>query len=732
MVLPGSAAGLDEIIRIVRGHGAGALDEPTGKKLLASFGIRVPASRVVHSRSELASAVADLKPPYVLKVVSPEILHKSDFGAVRVGLAGLPAVERALAEIDASLNDKGIGSRSWLVEEMASPGLEVVIGGVVDPEFGPMVMAGIGGVFVEVMKDVAFRICPIDRIDAEEMLSELRGAALFHGARGRPKVSMDAVIETLLKIGGEHGILTRGAGEIAEIDINPLIVTPETATAVDARFILKRAVQGEAVPGSASNSTSFDALFAPATIAVVGASATSVAGGNRFIRHLKDFGYGGRIFPIHPSATEIEGMAAFYTVSAVPEPIDYAYVAVAAPQVPALIRSFAGRVRIAQVMSSGFSESAGGDELERELVRAARDAKVRVIGPNCLGVYSPRARVTFTERTTDQAGPVGVVCQSGGLGVDIIRRGQNRGVRFSGLVTVGNCADVRPHELLTYFLESPETSVIGLYLEGAGDGRRLFEILRAARGRKPVVILKGGSTGQGRRAAASHTGALAGRDEGWKALAAQTGAVLVEDLDTFLDVLLAFQCLSRRETPAHRAVLFGNGGGASVLGTDALARAGFDVAPFDKSVAAKLQALKLPAGSSVLNPIDLPAGALQQDEGRAAEMIFDAISEGRSADVLVMHVNMTVVLSFRHVDMLGNLMNAVLRVKSRDRSGMHVVLVLRSDGDPDIEGPKREYRDRAVKAGLPVFDELGAAAEALACVRHFEMFRMRGAENTPN
>lgn len=476
---------------------------------------------------------------------------------------------------------------------------------------------------------------------------------------------------------------------------------------------------------STRSADSFDALFAPSTIAVVGASATSVAGGNRFIRHLKAFGYPGKIFPIHPSAAEIEGMPAFSSVSETPAPIDYAYVAVAAQQVPKLLRSFAGRVRVAQVMSSGFSESAGGHDLEDELVRAAHEAKIRVIGPNCLGVYSPRARVTFTERTTDEAGSVGIICQSGGLGVDIIRRGQNRGVRFSGLVTVGNCADVRPHELLEYFLASPETKVIGLYLEGAGDGRHLFKALRAAEGRKPVVILKGGRTGQGRRAAASHTGALAGSDEGWKALAAQTGAVLVDELDSFLDALLAFQCLEPRGLPARRAVLFGNGGGASVLGTDALARSGFDVAPLAPDVAAKLQALKLPAGSSVLNPIDLPAGALQQDEGRAAETIFDALSEGGGTDALVIHVNMTVVLSFRHVDMLGNLMNAVLRVKSRDRSGMHVVLVLRSDGDPDIEGPKREYRSRAVAASLPVFDELNAAARALAAVRHFETFRER-------
>ncbi len=469
----------------------------------------------------------------------------------------------------------------------------------------------------------------------------------------------------------------------------------------------------------------FAPLFAPAAIAVVGASATSVAAGNRFIRHLKAFGYAGKVFPIHPGATEIEGLKAFPSIASTPVGIDYAYVAVGAPQVPALLRSFEGRVRIAQVMSSGFGETPDGRALERELVEAARAGGVRVVGPNCLGVYAPKARVTFTERTSTEAGRVGIVCQSGGLGIDILRRGQNRGLRYSGLVTVGNCADVKPSELLEYFLESPETAVIGLYLEGVGDGRRMFEVLRAARSRKPVVLLKGGRTAQGRRAAASHTGALAGGDEGWKALAAQTGSVLTDTLDAFLDALLALQCLSTRMAPTSRVVLFGNGGGTSVLGTDALVRAGFDVAALDADSLTELQALRLPAGSSVLNPIDVPAGALQMDEGRAARRILDILCRSKGVDALLMHVNMTVVLSFRHIDMLGNLIGAALQARESSLSGTHLALVLRSDGDADVEESKRDYRRRAVAAGIPVFDELAAAAQALGGVRHVEDFRAR-------
>jgi acyl-CoA synthetase (NDP forming) len=238
------SAELKAAVRIARTSGASALDEPAGKKLLASCGIRVPASHVAKSAAEIPSALSTLKPPYVLKVVSPEVIHKSDFGAVKVGLKSLTEVERALAEIEATLDAKGIGERSWLIEEMASPGLEVVVGGVVDPEFGPMIMTGLGGVFVEVMKDVSFRICPITRSDAAEMLSELRGAPLLQGARGRAPISTDALIDILVKMGGEKGLLTESADEIAEIDINPIIVTAEGATAVDARFILQHSVEG--------------------------------------------------------------------------------------------------------------------------------------------------------------------------------------------------------------------------------------------------------------------------------------------------------------------------------------------------------------------------------------------------------------------------------------------------------------------------------------------------------
>jgi hypothetical protein len=226
-----------ELVRAAREQGLRALDEPTAKVLLGAFGIATPARSVVSSAGE-ALALAALRPPFVLKAVSPQIVHKSDVGAVRVGLRDERALAQALDEMRASLAAKSLQVQRWLVEEMAPAGVECVVGGVLDAEFGPMVMAGLGGVFVELMRDVSFRICPIDRHDALEMLEELRGAPLLRGARGREPVSLDALVAVLLAIGGEGGLLMSLEGEIAEIDINPLIVGVAGAVAADARIML--------------------------------------------------------------------------------------------------------------------------------------------------------------------------------------------------------------------------------------------------------------------------------------------------------------------------------------------------------------------------------------------------------------------------------------------------------------------------------------------------------------
>ena len=262
-----------------------------------------------------------------------------------------------------------------------------------------------------------------------------------------------------------------------------------------------------------------------------------------------------------------------------------------------------------------------------------------------------------------------------------------------------------------------------MYIESAKDGRRLFELLRDSRTAKPVVILKGGRTSQGRAAAASHTGSLAGDDRAWVALSKQTGCVMAETLDEFVDTLLVFQALTpRTQQPTQRVVLFGNGGGASVLATDYLARIGLDVTPFEPETMAALTALKLPPGTSITNPVDCPVGTLQQEDGRVAEKILDLICGLGKPEALVMHLNLSAFVGRSKPEVLDNLVQAALRVQKHYPGRSHFVLVLRSDGEPALEERKRAFRASAAALGIPVYDEISNAGRALAALAAHERF----------
>jgi len=713
-----------DLLALARAGSRNALNEMEGKALLAGYGVNVPRSVRVADTSEVDRRIADKTPPFALKVLSADILHKSDAGGVRLNLVDAASIKSAIEEMTALPSIDANTIDGFLIEEMAPPGKEVVIGGLSDPQFGPMIMVGLGGVFVEVLKDVSFRLCPITERDAREMLDELRGKAILKGTRGEAAVSLDAIVDLLLKIGGKDGLLIRHGDGIAELDINPVIVGPDAAVAVDVAIVLNKTASGADKPeDETANSirARFEALFAPKTIAVVGASTTSSIIANTFIRRMKAYGYAGEIYPIHPKAEEIEGLKAYPSLGETPKPVDYAYIATRADRIPPLIGAAKGNVKFAQVISSGFREVEEGIALEADLLAQAREAGCRLIGPNCLGIYSPRGGVTFPVDAPKELGHVGVVTQSGGLGTDIIKRGQWRGLRFSGFVTAGNCADISPADLLEFYLADPQTSVIGFYLEDIGDGRRFFDLLRNASTPKPLVLMKGGRSELGRMAAASHTGALADNMAAWNALCAQTPTVMVDTVDQFVNALLALQQLTvRPERPTKKVVLFGNGGGTSVLATDFFAARGLDVTPFPAHTRQTLKALGLPPGTSVANPIDTPVGTLQKEEGRVANQILDIVYETAAPDAVVMHLNLAAFVGRGDVDPIDNLFQAAVNIGQKYPGQAHFALALRSDGSAEIDDKKRAYRERALANGIPVFDELPDAADALAALGHIE------------
>ena len=226
------------LVARARASGRRALDEASCKQIVAAYGVSVPEGTMVASPDALPQALAVLRPPWVLKIVSPDILHKTEAGGVRTGLANAADVVAAMRSMAERARAQAARVDGYLLEETAPAGLEIVIGGVRDASFGWLLMFGLGGILVEYLQDVAFRICPVTRLDAEEMIAEIKAHALLDGVRGGTGVDRAALVDALLAIGGEHGLLAEAGGELAELDLNPLLASKHGIVAVDARIVL--------------------------------------------------------------------------------------------------------------------------------------------------------------------------------------------------------------------------------------------------------------------------------------------------------------------------------------------------------------------------------------------------------------------------------------------------------------------------------------------------------------
>ncbi|GAA4613623.1 hypothetical protein GCM10023195_59070 [Actinoallomurus liliacearum] len=727
----------------------GVVAEHVVKDLISGFGIAVPRGATARAAEDVAAAASGLTPPLVVKAYGPGLVHKSDAGAVRLGLGSPVEAARAAAEIRAAPAGSGIAIEGYLVEEQAAPGVEVIVGAVRDPSFGPVVLVGLGGVWTEVLHDTALRLCPITEDDAREMLSELRGAALLDGLRGSPAVDRDALVKVLLAVGGPGGVAE--SLDFREFELNPVICTPEGAVAVDARLLrpapatadarLPRPApatvearlprQGPAVvdadlpspasvearlprPASAEQGgrprpeatpQDFARLFAPRGVAVVGASTKRPNFGNMFLGFYRAAGYAGRFVAVHPTADEIDGVPCVPSLDG--SGVDYALVAVPAERCPDVVREARG-VPFVQVMSGGFRET-GAAGLEEELVAAARAAGVRLLGPNCMGVYSPAGGQTFIGGRPGPPGRIALVSQSGGLAGEVVRVGERRGLAFSKVATVGNSADVGPAELLRYLAADDDTSVIGLYLEDPRDGRALFEALRAVS--KPVVALVGGRSAQGHRAAASHTGAMVGDARIWAALGRQAGLPLVTAQDDLIGALDLLDLHAGRDVPASPDVLvIGPSGGAGVLAADALDRAGLRLAPLPDVD------LGLPVGAVPGNPLEIPVGPRGRPDlvGQVVTAIQRAAR--RPYPDVITHVNVQSFFTFGDsAEPLLAYAHAVGELQ-RGLTGTRVTLVLRNAeyAPPGIED---ELRAIARAAGVPTYRSIEAAATAVAAAK---------------
>lgn len=692
-----------------------AVPEHRVKALLATLGIRVPRG------ASTAGAVPDgLTPPLVLKAWGPGLLHKSDVGGVRLGLAG-DAVPSAVSEMHAALRASGIEPAGFLVEEQHPGGTELIVGVVRDETFGHVVLLGLGGIATELLGLHALRVAPLTEADARDLVDSFPGAPLLRGARGRPAVDTDALVGLLMAVAGPDGLVERYGPTLVEFECNPVVVTAEGVTALDARLVLD---PGAPPTAETAATGSFTGLFAPRTVAVAGASTNRPGFGNRFLAGYREVGWTDGLYAVHPTASDVDGVPAVASVADVPGGVDYLVVAVPAPKVPDLVAvAAAAGTGFVHVVTGGFAEMGEeGARLQRQVVDAVAGTKTRLLGPNCLGVFAPAGRQTFTLGAPRESGPVSVVSQSGGLSGDMVTVGSRRGLRFAKLVSIGNAVDVTHGELVDWLVDDSGTGVIGLYLEGTRDGAGLLRALRRADGHKPVVVLRGGASEQGSAAAASHTGSMASGPAVWAAVAAATGATLVPTLDDMLACLGYLQQYHARPASpdADGVLVIGLGGGASVLATDACDRAGLELTPLRPDLRQALRAMGHGAGTSVANPIEVPVGPASP-----AGLLADALApvlgpDGQPYRDVLVHVNVAAYYSYG-TGGLAPLVEALQTLVDRDLPARLAVVTRNVDvaapADADL------LAGFVTRTGLRVLRDFDEAALAIGAAQRFDLRR---------
>jgi len=696
--------------------------ESEAKALLAKYSIPVTTPKLVTTLREAERHVQEIDGPVALKVASRDIPHKARIGGVRLGVTQ-GNLAKAYQEItEAAAKVPGAELSGVVVERMVPPGAEIIVGAMRDPLFGPVVMVGAGGSAVEKTASVAFAVAPLDDDSATRLVQN------FAEQHSLSSTAMTALVKIVLSVGGSNGLLIREP--ISELDINPLIVNGEGVIAVDAHAVLTETnerAEDWLPPSKDERRKLFEDLrpaFAPKGIVVVGASTKPDKLGFSVIRNLVEYGFAGPIYGIHPTANNIYGCASYPSISALPENVDRAIVIVPAKSVASTLRECAGKgVKVAQIYSAGFSEwSDDGKELEKELRKAVADSGVRVIGPNTIGTFSVEGGLTLTapRYSPRGAGSIAFVAQSGTYALDVISRSRVMGLPLGISVSCGNCVDLGPVEYLAYLAEDPKIEVIAMYLESMVDAGRFFRL--AAQINKPLVLLKGGRTSAGVRAATSHTGALASNIRLWRAAAKQANVILVDDINELMDVLLALTAFGGKQIGADLG-LFTSGGGVSVGAADTAAASGIRMAELSSGTQSALSKYGVP-GTSIKNPVDIPVWGLKVGNRFIFDQMINTLASDKGVDSVIACVEMGSVFSFTPDEVTGvEEMDRITESISQAKAGKPTSAVFRTTGDRVQDDYVRSVRPRLLKSGIAVFPSVETAIRAHAAIARPQAFK---------
>ena len=482
---------------------------------------------------------------------------------------------------------------------------------------------------------------------------------------------------------------------------------------------------GSASSASASGQPRQDieAILHPRSIAVVGASTNPDKQGYIFVRLLKEFGFKGAIYPVNPRAQEIAGLKCYPSIKEVPPPVDYVISAVPAPLVQQLVNDAWGLgVRAVHLYTGRLAEmgTEEGVQRQREVVEAARKGGMRLIGPNCMGLYNPREGISFRLNFPKQSGPVAFLSQSGGNAVEFVYRAAQRGIFFSKVISYGNASDLDESDFLEYLAHDTETAIIAAYIEGVKDGRRFLSALTTAARVKPVMVLKGGRTGAGTRAVASHTASLAGSDQVWDAIIRQAGALGVGSMEEMEDMVAT--CLYMSPPQGRRAAVICGGGGGTVYSADTCEAAGLQVPRLPEDIQQQFRPHLPDTWFATTNPFDLSA-VLSGETGEATMPLAAKFMAQHSAfDLLI--IDPDIEWHFERPEnrrRVQRLLDELIRVKGSCTKPM--AMIVRPGDSPEAWRWRTtmEVQQKAWEAGFPIYPSIASAAHSISrLIRYYD------------
>jgi acetyl coenzyme A synthetase (ADP forming)-like protein len=594
-----------KILDLVKAEKRTSLTAPEGKLVCDAYGIPVPKEGVAKSAAEASKIATDMGFPVVMKIVSPDILHKTEAGGVMVGVKTAADVETNYATILANARKYKSDAKieGIQVQQMLLGGQEVIVGAVTDGSFGKLVAFGLGGVLVEVLKDITFRLAPASRQDALSMLDGIQAHEMLKGVRGSDPANRDAIADIIVNVSR----LITDFPEIAEMDLNPVFATKDGAIAADVRIVVDFAPKPPRPrPQHDDIVRQMNRIMKPKSVAVIGASAENGKIGNSVMKNLINGGYKGEIYPIHPKADEIMGKKVYKSVKDIAGEVDIAVFAIPASLVAgALIECGEKKVVGAILIPSGYAET-GNVKGQEEIQAIGQKYGIRLMGPNIYGFYYTPANLCATFCTAyDVKGSAALSSQSGGIGMAIIGFSRSAKMGVSAIVGLGNKSDIDEDDLLTFFEQDDNTQIIAQHCEDLKDGRAFAEVAKRVSKKKPIVVLKAGRTSAGAKAASSHTGALAGNDKIYEDVFNQSGVIRARSLRDMLEFARGVPVLP---TPkGENVVIITGAGGSGVLLSDACIDNKLSLMTIPPDLDAAFRKFIPPFGAAG-NPVDITGG----------------------------------------------------------------------------------------------------------------------------